>query len=332
MINVFDVAHSRARALLATGAPVFLPVNPVEYHGPHLSLHNDALVSQGLARDIHAQLTAATGSEHPGEDWPFLVASDLELGVGPTPGLGSRSASYGNACAGVVGACRALVELGAQRVVLVTFHGSPLHSLALDAGVRWLGRRGIPALSPLNILLRTMLDVRVEDYADAYTTIRDEEERAAIMREAPLDLHAGFFETSLALHYAPSSVDPSHTSLPPCPDVTFDPKLLAASRVAERLGRPNLAKELRFGAFGVGWHALRPFPGYTSRPNRASPEAGSVIARHVVRGLAETTARVLAGRELPPAPIMRWMAPLTLGGRFAPPAIPLDAIARFEVS
>ena len=206
-------------------------------------------------------------------------------------------------------ACQALAELGAERVVIVTFHGSPLHSLALDAGVRWLGRQGVPALSPLNLLLRAMLDLNVEDYADAYATIEDPAERAAIMREAPLDLHAGFLETSLALHYAPSSVDPIHTTLPPCPEVVPDAKLLAASRAAERFGRTALAKELRFGAFGVGWHALRPFPGYTSRPSHASREAGAVIARHMVGEFAATTARVLGGEEPPPAPIMPWIAP-----------------------
>ena len=327
MTNLFDVSHSRARALLATGAPVYLPINPVEYHGPHLSLHNDALVSQGLARDIHAEMLRKEGAA----DWPFLVASDLEIGVDPTPGLGSRSTAYRDACGVVVGACQALVELGAKRVVLVTFHGSPLHSLALDAGVRWLARRGVPALSPLNLILRAMLDVRVEDYADAYATIADPEERAVIMGEAPLDLHAGFFETSLALHYAPGSVDPIHTTLPPCPEVVRDAKLLAASRAAERLGRSFLAKELRFAAFGVGWHALRPFPGYTSRPHRASRDAGGVIARHMVKEFALTTSRVLAGQEAPPAPIMQWMAPLTLGGTFAPPPVPIDAIARFDV-
>jgi creatinine amidohydrolase len=327
MTNLFDVSHSRARALLATGAPVYLPVNPVEYHGPHLPLHNDALISQGLARDIHAEMLRKEGAA----DWPFLVASDLELGVDPTAGLGTRSTTYRDACGAVVAACEALVELGAQRVVLVTFHGSPLHSLALEAGVRWLARRGVPALSPLNLILRAMLDVRVEDYADAYATIADPEERAVIMREAPLDLHAGFFETSLALHYAPDAVDPIHTTLPPCPEVVRDTKLLAASRAAERLGRSFLAKELRFAAFGVGWHALRPFPGYTSRPHRASRDAGSVIARHLVREFALTTSRVLAGEEAPPAPIMQWIAPLTLGGTFAPPPVPIDAIARFDV-
>jgi creatinine amidohydrolase len=326
MPNVFDVSHLRARALLASGAPVFLPINPVEYHGPHLSLHNDALVSQGLTREIHAELTRA------GRDWPLLVASDLEIGVDPTPGLGSRSTSYRDACSVVVGACRALVELGAQRVVLVTFHGSPLHSLAIDAGVRWLGRNGVPALSPLNLLLRAMLDMRIEDYADAYATVQDPEARAALMREARYDLHAGFLETSLALHYAPDSVDPIYTTLPPCPEITPDAKLAAAGRAADRLGRTVLAAELRFAAFGLGWHALRPFPGYTSRTRHASREAGAVIARHIVGDFAATTARVLAHEEPPPAPIMPWIAKLTLGGTFAPDGIPTDEIARFEMA
>jgi creatinine amidohydrolase len=329
MPNLFDVSHSRARALLASGAPVFLPINPVEFHGPHLSLHNDALVSQGLAREIHAELSRAPGG---GSDWPLLVASDLEIGVDPTPGLGSRATSYRDACSVVVGACRALVELGAQRVVLVTFHGSPLHSLAVHAGVRWLARRGVPSLSPLNLLLRKMLDVRVEDYADAYETIEDPEDRAAVMREGPFDLHAGFLETSLALHYAPESVDPMHVRLPPCPEIAPDAKMLAASRAADRLGRSLLAKELRFAAFGLGWHALRPFPGYTSRPHHASREAGAVIAGHMVREFAATTKRVLAGEEQAPTPIMPWIAPLTFGGTFAPEAISIDQVARYEVS
>jgi creatinine amidohydrolase len=320
-LDPLSLPHARARAILATGAPVYLPVNPVEYHGPHLSLHNDALISQGLLRDIHALLVEQGG------DWPLLVASDLEVGVDPCPGPGTRATPYRAVRAQVVEACRRLADLGAQRVVLVTFHGSPLHSLALDAGVRWLARRGVRALSPMNLLLRAMLEIRPEDYADAYATIRDEEERAVAMREARTDFHAGFIETSLSLHYAPGSVDTGYGRLPPCPAIAPDAKLMAASRLAQRLGRPALARELRFAATGVGWYALRPFPGYTSRPHRASREAGEVIARYMVRDFAAVTGRVLRGEEEPPAPIMAWMAPVTFGGSLATSGVPADAIA-----
>src|SRR5260370_37005528 len=278
--------HAQARALLAAGAPVFLPVKPGESQGPHLSLDNDGLVSRGLARDIHAVLAQSEG------DWPCLVTSDLEVGVDPCPGPGTRATPFRQVRSLVLEACRRLVELGAQRVVLVTFHGGPLHNLALDAGVRWLTAHGVRALAPLNLLLRAMLDIRAENYADVYATIPDGAERAAAMAEAPTDFHAGLFETSLSLHYAPDSVDPNYTRLPPCPPIVADRALLAASRAAQRLGPSPLAPELQFSPTGKGWDALPPFPAYTSRPHLASREAGATIARHMGREFAATAARV----------------------------------------
>src|SRR5260370_32544971 len=226
--------HAQARALLAAGASVFLPVTPVACRGPHVSLHNAGLISRGLARDIHTVLTQWEG------DWPCLVASDMEVGVEPCPGPGTRATSFRQVRSLVLEACRRLVELGAQRVVLVTFHGAPLHSLALDAGVRWLTAHGVRALAPLNLLLRAMLDIRAEDYADVYATIPDGAERAAAMAEAPTDFHAGLFETSLSLHYAPDSVDPNYTRLPPSPPLVADRALPPASPPAQRLRPPPL--------------------------------------------------------------------------------------------
>jgi creatinine amidohydrolase len=324
-ISLLDVSHARARALLASGAPVYLPVNPVEYHGPHLSLHNDSLISQGLVGALHASLLERGG------DWPVLVARDLEVGVDPCPGPGSRATPYREVRALVLEACRRLADLGAKRVVLMTFHGSPMHSLALDAGLQWLAAHGVQALSPMNLLLRTLLDFNAGDYADAYATVRDGEERATMLAEAATDFHAGFLETSLALHFAPDSVDPDHTKLPPCPAFAPEPKLLVAARAAEKLGRADLARELRFAAAGAGWYALRPFPGYTSRPHRASAEAGRTIARHMVRGFADVGWRVLHGEEAGPRPIMGWMSPLTLGGSFQTTTVPLDAVAQFAL-
>jgi hypothetical protein len=98
--------------------------------------------------------------------------------------------------------------------------------------------------------------------------------------------------------------------------------------VAGWLGRSALARELRFAAVGAGWYALRPFPGYTSRPHRASREAGETIARYMVREFAAVTARVLRGEEEPPAPIMRWIAPVTFGGSLPTGGVPLDAVAQ----
>ncbi|MBZ0116747.1 MAG: creatininase family protein, partial [Sandaracinaceae bacterium] len=118
MIRLFDLPHHDARSLLrSTDVPVFLTVNPVEFHGPHLSLHNDLHVSAGLNRDLHAALAGGR------TDYPYVVAGELEIGVEPCSGPGSRHTRLQHARALVAEACRALVELGARKVVLGTFHG-----------------------------------------------------------------------------------------------------------------------------------------------------------------------------------------------------------------
>src|ERR1041384_5026193 len=104
MTNLLDLPHTRARALLARGVPVYLPVNPVEYHGPHLSLHNDHLVSMGLAADLHARLGPPLSA------WPLLVAASIEAGVEPCPGPGTRDVSYRTLKRLVEDACTSLAD------------------------------------------------------------------------------------------------------------------------------------------------------------------------------------------------------------------------------
>jgi creatinine amidohydrolase len=319
-ISLFDQPHAEATRLVATGAPVFLTVNPVEYHGPHLSLHNDRLISRGLARDLHARLAAS----HP--EWPFLVGSDLEVGVEPCPGRGTRQVHFQTVRTLVVEACRALHALGARRVVLMTFHGQPLHNLALQAGVDWLTARGVLALAPFNIALRRLLMLdELGAFADVLEPIADPDDRAAVERELKNDFHAGFFETSVALHYAPQSVSSLHKALPPCPPIVPDARLRAAAVAARALRREVLARELEFAAFGVGWNMLRPFPGYTGRPHLASAACGTRFARYIVDAYQPIAEAVLEGREAPPPPIMPWMAALSAGGRVG--AIPQPSFA-----
>ncbi len=96
MTELLDLPHRRATTLLSSGAPVYLLVNPVEYHGPHLSLHNDRLVSMGLVRGLHARLADA-------HDWPLarraqgvFASSRIPLNAsGPTSWLGPASPPSG---------------------------------------------------------------------------------------------------------------------------------------------------------------------------------------------------------------------------------------------
>jgi hypothetical protein len=150
-------------------------------------------------------------------------------------------------------------------------------------------------------------------FLEAFAHIEGPAERAEMMRDLPLDFHAGFGETSVSLHYAPESVSDIYRTLPPCPPIEPDLPFLWASRAAHAAGLTELGIELKFAAYGRGWVKLRPFPGYTSRPHRATATVGAYLARRIVDDYEVATRAVFAGAE-GPGPIMKWVVKATLGG------------------
>jgi creatinine amidohydrolase len=211
--------------------------------------------------------------------------------------------------------CRALAELGARRVVLMTFHGAPLHNLALEAGVELLRDEGVRVVAPFNVILRELLDVDAAAYVRAFDHVSDPADRKQLMDGLRLDFHAGFFETSMALYLAPESVSAVHRDLPPCPPLEPLPAVERVAQVATSLGLTQLARELGFAAHAMAWSGLRPFPGYTSWPRHASAAAGRVFAEAIIDRYVPLIADVFDGKADSPPPIMRWAASLSLGGR-----------------
>lgn len=313
---LFDLPHRQARALAAEH-PVYLLVNPVEYHGPHLPLHTDQLISMGIARDLHARLS-------PGA--PLLLGGVLEMGVEPVPGPGTVARSLSQVRAAVLAACEGLADLGARRVLIVTFHGAPLHNIALQAGVRRLLARGVRALAPLALVFEEMLAFSPETFLPAVAGLPEAQGRALI-EGLPQDFHGGFFETSVLLHHCPEAVDPGHVDLPPCAPVADDRLVGALSRLARGLGAPRLSGELAFAATGLGWYRTRPFRGYTGSPHLARAEAGAFFAEQMAQRGAAAAQAVFDGAP-PPEPILQWLGPLTLGGRLPGPSVPAEAFVR----
>lgn len=315
-IHILDLPHHEmVDVIRSTDAPIFLAVNPVEFHGPHLSLHNDRLITEGLSRDLHAALARGR------DDYPFLVAHDLELGAEPCSGPGTRHVSYALVRSAVLEAVRALEELGAKRIVINTFHGGGLHNLAIEEACRAFGRSGGRAFGPLAVALRAMVDLDPALLADAVATVPDVH-RAAVAEDLRFDFHAGWLETSLALHYAPQSVSPRYVDLRPAAALRRDPLLGLLSRTAAAIGARSTATELDFLATAVSWPRLRPFVGYTGRPHLATAEAGARIAARFIERYAAVAKDVLeGGAELPRAPF-RYLRAVTLGGRLAPTFVP----------
>lgn len=307
-INVFELPHADIRQSLTGGAPVYLTVNPVEYHGPHLSLHNDLLLSRGTILELHRKWSERF-------DAPLLVASDLEMGVGPTKGPGTRAVSFKDLCHHVMNAAISLKELGAQRVVIMTFHGDPFHNLAIEQAVAWLNDNGVAALAPFHVLMREMLTVDPRKYAAAFNHVADPAERDRLIAALPTDFHAGFFETSLSLHYCEHTVAKNYTDLPPCPAFAPNQALQTAAKAARALGQLELSRELEFAAIGTGWHTVKPFPGYTGSPHLATKKAGALFAEALNDKFYNAMCEVFERQAARPVPIMRWLPTV-----FSPPA------------
>lgn len=306
MKRLFDLPHAEAVERLRAGAVAWVTVNPVEFHGPHLPLHTDRWQSEAWIGELHRRMGEA--------DEP-LVACDLEMGVDPAPGPGSRAVPYATVRREALRAGRALAELGATRVGFVTFHGAPLHNLALHDAVIDLRGRGLAAVAPFQAVVRVLLEPLRDGALDRAVAMLPPDQREAVCEALPWDFHGGYFETSLMLHWAPQVVSPDVGRVPPCPPVTPERKLAVASRLARRMGRAATAAEVAYAAMAMGWQRLRPFPGYTGFPGLANAEAGAVFAEMVLERTLELTRRGLAGTPDDDRPPMGWTGPATGWGR-----------------
>jgi creatinine amidohydrolase len=154
----------------------------------------------------------------------------------------------------------------------------------------------------------------------AFDLLPPGEEREAMRRDAALDFHAGFFETSLTLHYAPDSVH-GHTEVPPCPPILPVAPIAMLAGLFRKMGFQAAARDFGFISSALGWYALRPYPGYTGRPHLASAKAGAIMAAVISEQGARYAADVFAGRARSPEPVLKWLAPVTLGGRIGSPHV-----------
>ncbi|MBI5501603.1 MAG: creatininase family protein [Deltaproteobacteria bacterium] len=309
--NPFALLDGPRRARLSAGLPVFVSFNPVEYHGPHLTARNDGLVARRMGEAFFAALRAREPA------WDELLWAEFDLGADPVVHEGSVPVSFDDFRRLVLGVCRELAGMGARRVVVHSFHGAPRHNLALLAGVDQLREVGVRAFSPMPLLLAGMIDPPDGLLEPVLATIEDEAVRREVEAYVPYEFHAGFLETSVALHYVPEAVADDFDRVAPCPRVEPEPARMAAAGLARRLGRTREAIALAASARAASWFGLRPFPGYAGVPAAANARAGALLAQHIERGFLDAAGAAFDGRVPDGEWLVRTAARLSLGGRLS---------------
>lgn len=297
--------HNQLADLARAGVPVHVFVNPVEYHGPHLSLGNDRILSERIALKLHEQLTEEQG------DFPFVVGGHLDFGCDPCPGPGSVGVSYNQLKASLRKLVDGLLDLGVQRVAFHTFHGSPFHQHALDWAVQRLQDRGARAVNLFSATIDLIVNFDPVLYQPLRELLPSQEDFERVLAILPSDHHAGFFETSVALHVAPETVSPDYRKVPDCPPLVPPAALM---KLADALH----SRELENSLYAMAWVMLKPFPGYTGIPSLATPEVGRFYVEDLILPRYRQRCRdVLWGALSSPRAGFRWTRPLAplLGGR-----------------
>ena len=135
---------------------------------------------------------------------------------------------------------------GAKRLVVMTFHGDPLHNIALDAAVQDAQARGIQAIAPFSALLHKILAYQSGEFDHCLQSIADPKTREYLSDHMVSDFHAGFFETSLMLHFWPEHVSPNYQKLAPCPEYKPSSAFLTLAKYFPRSRLSTTRRRIEF--------------------------------------------------------------------------------------
>ncbi len=266
--------HNEIKEIVESGVPVHLFVNPVEYHGPHLSLNNDRILSEVLAEKLHSSLCDEKS------EMPYITGGNINFGSDPCEGKGSIGITYTKLKYLIEKQARSLAELGVKRVIYHTFHGSPFHSHAIHCGIKVFEKYGIRAINCFDLVVSMIIHFDKNRYKPLRDLLPSEKDYDNVSECLSNDTHAGFFETSVSLFLAPETVSSEHKELPPCPEIKIGPILGLLVSLLHKAGMNR--DELEMTIKVLKWTALKPFPGYTGIPGLASKEVGEFYVNELI--------------------------------------------------
>jgi creatinine amidohydrolase len=251
---------------------VLVVMSPVEVHGPHLPLGQDIFEAEALA--VRAASRLLDGRP----EWTVLKLPNIPIAADCVPAMGSIPYPPGVVEAVTEHTLEPFAARGFQRLILSSFHGGPRHVLAMERAAETVSRRhGVAAASVFSMVLARALEGDI--LMDA---VKDHPERR-IDREGLLqDQHAGYMETSLALHLWPELIEAGWDTLPASvPDADAGSHLFGSadqqlSTVARLTRHMQAARAIFTGTRHFLTHT------YYGHPAKATADQGRALIMHFV--------------------------------------------------
>ena len=289
-------AHASARVLkleeltytdidqLDRGRTVFfLTFGNLEEHGPHLPVGSDFFQASAL-RDGVIQSLSAT---HP--DDTFVIAPVVPLGEGGANDIAGQLEHVGTFGVRFETLRNVAVDLGSavarqgfRKIILVHFHGMPLHSIAFSDASAYVSQRYDVRMVDLTSLVFGE-GFYSESVLEKHLGKRWQEKTGA------MESHAGAAETSTNLAIRPQLVKKEYKRLTPFKAGDFDEFLRTYQNLA-------------------GWR------GYWGGPAEASVALGKDLMRDFVRRSARIAEMALRGEDLSKLPVFPNALPASAEG------------------
>ena len=261
--NLAEMTWTEVKALNLDETLVFLPVSPLEQHGPHLPIGMDLFGAEFLTRKM-AELFQDL---HP--SWEVLTVPGLPIGSNAFdyPGsLFTRQRVIRDLLVDY-GACMA--RHGLIHQVMISVHGGTGHIVAMEEAADILARRfKCRIIAPFGALASKFFHGGYDDQMEALTgTPLTSEER----KQLRTDWHAGWWETSLMLAACPHLVRPEYLELQEVRVTDF------------RKVNDQLVKSLNEGL------------GYLGAPAKASAEFGELLSGLLAVDAVRLIDRIVVG-------------------------------------
>jgi len=204
VLKLEEISHQQILKLDRKNTVVIATMSPLEVHGPHLPIGMDYMQAYRLA----VEAAGIIASKRAG--WSFLMLPPVPVAKDTVPALGSIDFPVGVVRDVAFHLLAPFAKQGFGRLALASFHGGPRHLCALeDAAVRLRKEFGVPAISIMSAALSRLLEG--DTLMEGVKSVPGCAMTADLMKS---DRHAGFIETSMALHLWPDLVEEGWQSLP----------------------------------------------------------------------------------------------------------------------
>lgn len=185
IVRLEEMSWRRVDELDREKTVFFLPVSPLEEHGPHLPVGTDLFITEEAAKEAVRVLMKKKNGFYP-VLLPSLPVGHSSLTMDFPGTLSVDAYAVGDVVYGVVSS---LARHGFKYLVLCTYHMDPFYVKAIHKGIR-------------KVMSRYSMMVAEPTSTYFYG------------REARGDVHAGYEETSIMLYLYPYLVDSSYKVLP----------------------------------------------------------------------------------------------------------------------